>query len=200
MGALIESWTGLLVGVYAIFLAGASLNALEVSKSLIDVNAALLGFLGLIVVFMLTAVGDAKRLAEERIYRVTSEHEREVRKEYPGLKEILGFDPLKAADVEYKSYKKRVKELEDFVETLDSNSSIAYGFCLGSAAFFVLSILLCLIGMSETPPSARLVSVFLAICFFAVGTILVELDSEADGPLPRKALESRTAMKTLNRS
>jgi len=82
---------GLAVGMYALYLAGVSSNTLEVSKSLIDVNAALLGFLGLIVVFMLTAVGDAKRLAEERMYRVTSEYDREAKKNIPCPKDTLAM-------------------------------------------------------------------------------------------------------------
>jgi len=60
-----------------------------------------------------------------------------------------------------------------FVETLDSNSSTAFGVCLISATFFVLSILLCLLGMSEAPPSVGFASVYFAVLFFAVGTLLV---------------------------
>jgi hypothetical protein len=173
--AIIGVTMAILAAFYSILLAAGVVNvAPEVLKSLVDADAALLGFLGVITVYVLTTYNNSIRLTEEQIYRVRLEHKTEVERESGiGYSNYPGFDPLKAAEKEYELFKERIKQFEDHIKKLQANSKSACIWCAGSVLFFVVSILLSLLGMSQLPLEIKFYSVYLSAGFCLVGVITI---------------------------
>ena len=157
-------------GIYSRILAENIVNiAPDVLKSLVDADAALLGFLGIIAVYVLTTYRDSMRLTEEQIYRTRLEHERETR--VPSDPNIPVETQLNSADKEYKIFKDRLKKLEDYLERLRTEAREICLLAATGAILFVTSILLCLLGMSEISVEVKINAIGFSVGFMLFGLI-----------------------------
>jgi len=156
---------GLSIGVptivYSLFLAAGTMNIrVEVFQSLVDADAALLGFLGIIAVFALTRYNDYIRLAEEQIYRVNLEHRQEIER-------TIG----EASQKEYEIFKNRLKQLENRIKKTKGDSKMACVVFVVSAAFFTASIFASLFAMGEITGGARFWATYVAAATCITGVI-----------------------------
>jgi hypothetical protein len=112
-------------------------NTLEAMKSLVQADAALIGFLAVITIFMMNALQDLSKQAKENMLKVQKAH-----KEY---------EPNFGAndDVEYSRYKKKIIKLAEFCGSFTAlKTFVLYGL-LTSALLLIFSIFTALLGMSK---------------------------------------------------
>lgn len=164
---LIAFFTGF--AMYGLFLAvGVAEVESEVFKSLVDANAALLGFLGVITVFILNTYRDATRVTEDKIYKLKLEHEKGTRSTpsvaYPGR-----TSNYSAVEKKYEEFKAKLQELEDRINDQREGSNESLSFTILSVFSFVVSILLCLLSMGNLSPQVRFNVTYLAIAATSFG-------------------------------
>lgn len=168
----------LITGLFSIYLAGGTINvARDVLKSLVDANAALIGFLGIITVFALTSYRDSIHRTEEEIYRLRVEHEQNIS---PSSAVIWGNKraELDSAEKEYKLFMDRIKKLKNRLEMHKTGSGETCSVAVRSAVYFVISILLCILAMSEVDLLVRFSSTYFACALVVVGVIgIIEMIS-----------------------
>jgi hypothetical protein len=165
--------------VFAILLAsgGASLPlelASDVPRAIVDADAALLGFLGLIAVYALTANNDSFRFTQQEIYRVKEEHEKELGIDIPETSQI-SENQLAQADQEYDLYKKRVKQLKKNLEDIREDSQSICFFSVVVAMSTIISILSAILTISITIPEIRFLAIYLATSFCILGVFFILL-------------------------
>jgi len=173
VGAVIGAPIGLLAAFYSAFLAFGVVNiAPDVLKSLVDANAALLGFLGIITVFVLTSYNDSARLTEEQIYRVELERQKEMQNE-----KTVGYSNMASAsnvaEPAHKLYLKRKRKLEKRLKDLREESRRACFWCVVSATSFLASILLSLLAMGEIPALSRIITIYFASVACIIGVLCI---------------------------
>jgi hypothetical protein len=174
-GAVIGVPIGLLAAFYSIFLAIGVVNiAPDVLKSLVEANAALLGFLGIITVFVLSSYNDSARLTEEQIYRLELEHQKEMQNN-----KAIGYSNIASAsnvaEPAHELYLKRKRKLGKRLKGLRKESGRVCYLCVGSATSFLASILLSLLGMGEIPALSKFVTIYCAsvTCILGVFSIFI---------------------------
>lgn len=141
-----------ILGIYAFFLgAGVTSVASDVFKSLVDADTALLGFLGVITVLAFTTYRDSARHTQDKIDNLSLEHK--------------GRTESQTAT--------RRKELEDLLNEQRKDSTVSFLFTITSAIFFVVSIFLSLLAMSNVTTQIRLYATYSAITAMALGLLYV---------------------------
>jgi ABC-type multidrug transport system fused ATPase/permease subunit len=148
--------------------------AQDVLKSLVDANTGLLGFLGVITVFALATMRDSRNRIEEQIYRAKIEHERNIQ----STPLVVGSsDPRESfegmLDAEYKAFTERIEKLENQLQSTKRDAKTICIFTVAAASLFVVSILLCLLGMSQVAAETVIDATFYACGTMLAGVILI---------------------------
>jgi hypothetical protein len=167
---------GIPTGMYSLSLALGTINvSANVFQSIVDADAALLGFLGIIAVFALARYNDTVHLVEEQVYRTNLEHQQEiVRAPETNVPDYLGeTQTLAGADHEYEIYKKRLKQLESRINKMRKNSKSACMMCVCGASFFIASIFCSLLAMSEITEVARFFATYFAASTCILGVVWI---------------------------
>jgi len=183
-GALIGVPIGIIVAYYCLYLAGVTITvATDVLRSLVDADTALLGFLGVITVFILSIYRDSMNRKEEEIFRLDLQMQQIIRSTSDVM---IGHEHIQAMSKslkeEYELFTDRKKKLRDQSSLLKANLSMTYLYIVGTVTIFVISILSCLLAMSEVPLPVRFFSTYLAcgltVCgvFFTFLLIFVSKD------------------------
>jgi len=148
---LIGASFGLVAIFYSLMLASGDINArLNVLKSLVEANTALLGFLGVITVFVLTSYRDSIGRMERDIDHLRENHARNVKQDMSvGYPNISSTGLSRMADAEYERFLTREKKLNSGLEDLKKGISSTCFYAIATATAFVFSILFCLLGISE---------------------------------------------------
>jgi hypothetical protein len=111
-------------------------NIIEAMKSVVDADAALIGFLAVATVFLLTQTSAEHRRVLDKITSLEKQHR-------------LNIERNLSDDLEYSNYKKEQLQLTRFATFNSTFSNFAVSASLVSATFFVVSILMALLGMSN---------------------------------------------------
>lgn len=127
-------------------------NIVEICKSLMDADAALLGFLGLTTVFVLNNYRNSIYALKRELRDLNKQHSRRIallsRKGYTNIKNPIGRTE---EEMENSSYKETKNELEEQIKLMRSNAKFALLVAVISAFCLIASILSNLFTMSETP-------------------------------------------------
>jgi hypothetical protein len=155
--------------IYAIFLAAGAVNVtIEVFKSLVDADAALLGFLGIITVFVYNTYHGETRFTEEKIEDIQDEHE----DFFSHMTLQAGYkaeDREAILNREYETFKAETKRLENRLKDLRQSSSASFSWTIISATFFVVSIFLAILAMTEVSSSVRFFAAYFAVAGMGLG-------------------------------
>ncbi len=151
--------------LYAVLLAvGVSGIGPEAFRSLVDANAALLGFLGVITVFVLNTYRDASRTTEDRIYKLKREYDESRRlATAPQVESPVETPSYSFLDEEYEIFNAKLQELEDSKDEQKLGSKESLDFTIVSGACYVVSILFCLMAMGNVSTQARFIITYGAI-------------------------------------
>jgi len=128
---------GVVLGAYSNILSNElGNNAPSILKVLGDADAVLIGFLGVITVFILTSYRDESHYIDEKVRRLEGSHRRYER--------LHGRD-----DVSCQEYSDDILALNDHRKFVrNAAKECCYAAFLG-VIFFIISILFCLLSMSE---------------------------------------------------
>lgn len=175
LGVFIGVPIGIIISYYGLYLAAGTIAiATDVLKSLVDADAALLGFLGVITVFILATYRDSINRIEEEIFRLDWQMQHVIRSSSDAM---IGHEHIQAMSKslkeEYKLFTDRKKKLQDRSKSMKATLSTIYFGVIGSASLFVISILFCLLAMSEVPLPVRFFSTYFASGLMVCGVIFM---------------------------
>jgi len=112
-------------------------NNLEAMKSIIDADAALIGFLAVVLVFLFSETqGERRRLVDD-LERIVEKHNDYIKKG-------------SVDDEEIRKFRDKETNLTKYLKSYTTFSGSALNNSLQSATFFVFSIFMALLGMSDT--------------------------------------------------
>jgi uncharacterized protein YacL len=157
---------GVLVGFFAeVLFQNLGENTVEALQSTIQADAALIGFLAIIIVFVLTETSHAHKTIIDQINRCEDSHKQIVER---GMSD----------NVEHSAYKKDLERLTYFAGLYMGFSDVALFASIVGATFFVISILFAALGMSANPILRNLgVEVCISAMVLGITSIFYTLDS-----------------------
>lgn len=150
--------------IFAAFLAASTAAvAIDLSKSLVEADSALLGFLGIITVFVYNTYRDEIRFTEEKKEDLIYDHENYAR----DMVFEAGYEEKHRQSMlekEYATFKAETGKLEKRLKGLRKSSKESFAWTIYSATSFVISIFLALLAMAALDLLVRF-----AVAYFAVG-------------------------------
>jgi hypothetical protein len=166
--------TGVAFGSYAMVLAERSVRVtIDLSKSLVDANAALLGFLGIITVFVYNTYHEESRWTEDELVDLKEEHEY-----YLSSQSMMAEIPkevMQANENEYEAYRLKNQELKDRHTILRRSARESFTQTIYSATFLVASMFLAFLAMAEVDSSVRVAATLFAVVAMGWGIIFLFL-------------------------
>jgi hypothetical protein len=175
MIALVVIFT--LFAIFSIYFAviAAISEGTDVLKSLIDVDAALIGFLGIIMIFILSEYRGSMRRVEEKMDREKLDYESRRNEDskigYPSS--LPMSSQLASAEAEYKAFNTQIQNLEkDLRELRQTHGGVilAVMMCVSS---FVTSILASLVAMGIKDVPARLFPIYASMALMLAGVVFM---------------------------
>lgn len=158
---------------FAIFAVFLSLTALvhvttEVFKSLVDADSALLGFLGIITVFVYNTYHDEIRFTERKMDDLLYEHKKPL--EIQSMEAGFPAETRKAMDdKEHAEFETKTTKLEIRLKNLRQSAKESFSWTILSAAFFVVSISLALLAMTELGSFVGFLASYIAVASMGLG-------------------------------
>lgn len=173
IAALLALLAGVSFGSYAMFLAQKSVRVtIDLSKSIVDANAALLGFLGIITVFVYNTYHEESRWAEEKMIDLKDDYE-----DYFDAQSMAAGLSTEAKEAilqkKYETYKSEKQKFEDRHASLRQSSRESFMQTIYSAVFLVASMFLAFLAMAEVDSSVRVFATLFAVTSMALGIIFL---------------------------
>lgn len=104
-------------------------------KAVVDADAALIGFLAIITIFLMTSTQEERRRIPEKISQEDELHRHRIEK-------------YQSDEREYQDYEEKIKRFSHYAERFSAFLDVTLFAALLSATFFVVSIFMALLGMS----------------------------------------------------
>ncbi len=157
-------------GLFAIYIAiGAISVTTDVSKSLVDADAALIGFLGVITVFIFNTYRDEARAVERRIEAMDNAYADFLKAVTSKPRGIEKIEPIIKAEETKFDTKKKV--LEGRLGNLRQSSRESFYLTTISALGFFISILSALAAMTSSVDLERFIIGYTAVAATGIGVI-----------------------------